>query len=127
MNYYAREIEKLKSKDNFRTIRDIEEKQEKYIIQNCKKLINFSSNDYLNLSIDKVLVREFLDKCKDNNEFLFSSASSRLLSGTSRIYNRPENNLAEMFRKEACLLFNTGYQCNLGVVSALIGRDDVIF
>ncbi len=127
MNYYEQEIEKLKEKDNFRIIRDIEEKEGKYILQNGIKMLNLSSNDYLNLSTDKSLIKEFAEKYANDNEFIFSSTSSRLLTGTSRIYKRLENNLAKMFKKEACLLFNTGYQCNLGVVSTLVNRDDVIF
>ena len=127
MNYYEQEIEELKEKDNFRIIRDIEEKEGKYILQNGIKMLNLSSNDYLNLSTDKSLIKEFAEKYANDNEFIFSSTSSRLLTGTSRIYKRLENNLAKMFKKEACLLFNTGYQCNLGVVSTLVNRDDVIF
>ncbi len=127
MNYYKQEIEKLKIKDNFRTIKDIEEKQERFIVQNGRKLLNLSSNDYLNLSTDRNLISEFLAEYKYSNEFIFSSTSSRLLTGTSKIYNRLENNLASMFNKEASLLFNTGYQCNLGVVSSLVNRGDVIF
>ncbi len=127
MNFYSEEILKLKKNDNFRQIRNIEHKHEKYIRVNGCDLINFSSNDYLNLSTDKVLIEEFISKYKNSDEFIFSSASSRLLTGTSSIYDRLENNLAKLFNKEACLLFNTGYQCNLGVVSSLVNRDDVIF
>lgn len=127
MNFYYNETEKLKNKDNFRQIRNIDYKTGKYIVADSKKMINFSSNDYLNISTDKQLKVEFIEKYKDSNEFIFSSASSRLLTGTSNIYKRLENNIAKMFKKEACLLFNTGYQCNLGVVSSLVNRDDVIF
>ena len=110
MNFYYNETEKLKNKDNFRQIRNIDYKTGKYIVADSKKMINFSSNDYLNISTDKQLKVEFIEKYKDSNEFIFSSASSRLLTGTSNIYKRLENNIAKMFKKEACLLFNTGYQ-----------------
>ncbi len=127
MNFYDNEINKLKEKDSFRYIPDIEEKYGKYLLVDEKKMLNLSSNDYLNLSTDKELIDEFINKNKDSNEFIFSSASARLLTGTSRIYKRLEENTAKLFNKEACLLFNTGYQCNLGVVSSLVNRDDVIF
>lgn len=127
MSFYEEEIKKLVEKDNFRQVHNIEEKFGKYLKEDGKDLLNFSSNDYLNLSTDKNLINNFIDKYKNNNEFIFSSASSRLLTGTSNIYKRLENNLAKLFEKEACLLFNTGYQCNLGVVSSLVNRDDVIF
>lgn len=127
MNFYEEEIKKLVEKDNFRQVKDIEEKHSKFLSINGKDLLNFSSNDYLNLSTDKDLINEFLEKYKTNKEFIFSSTSSRLLTGTSTCYKRLEKNLAKLFNKEACLLFNTGYQCNLGVVSTLVNRDDVIF
>lgn len=127
MDFYAQEIAKLKEKDNFRQVHNIEEKVGKYLTIGGKSLLNFSSNDYLNLSTDKNLIQDFLSKYSACNEFIFSSTSSRLLTGTSSFYKKLEDNLAKMFNKEACLLFNTGYQCNLGVVSALVNRDDVIF
>lgn len=127
MSFYDIEIEKLTEKGNLRSIPDIEEKYGKYLVINNKEMLNLSSNDYLNLSTNKSLVNEFILKYKDENEFIFSSASARLLTGTSKIYKQLETNVAKMFNKEACLLFNTGYQCNLGVVSSLVNRDDVIF
>ena len=127
MDFYNTEIEKLKEKDNFRSIPDIEEKYGKYLRVNSNTMLNLSSNDYLNISTERSLIEEFISEKNNKNEFIFSSASARLLTGTSNIYNRLENNLAKMFKKEACLLFNTGYQCNLGTVSSLVNRDDVIF
>lgn len=127
MSFYEDEIKKLVEKDNFRQVHNIEEKYGKFLSIEGKELVNFSSNDYLNLSTDKNLINEFIEKYKGSNEFIFSSTSSRLLTGTSSSYKKLETNLAKLFNKEACLLFNTGYQCNLGVVSSLVNRDDVIF
>lgn len=127
MSFYSDEIAKLKEKDNFRQIHNIEEKFGKYLSINGKTLLNFSSNDYLNLSTDRILIEDFVSKNSLSNEFIFSSASSRLLTGTSSVYKKLEENVAKLFNKEACLIFNTGYQCNLGVVSSLVNRDDIIF
>lgn len=127
MNFYDNEIEKLTEKGNLRRIPDIDEKVGKSLKINNNEMLNFSSNDYLNLSTDRVIINEFINKYQNNNEFIFSSASARLLTGTSKIYKRLERNTAKLFNKDACLLFNTGYQCNLGVVSTLVNRDDVIF
>lgn len=127
MSFYSDEINKLIEKDNFRQVYDIDEKHGKYLSIQGKELLNFTCNDYLNLSTDRNLINEFIEKYKDNNEFLFSSTASRLQTGTSSVYKKLEKNLAKLFQKDACLLFNTGYQCNLGVVSSLVNRDDVIF
>ena len=127
MQNYINELNKLKENSSFRTIKNIKEKFSKYIIVDDKKMLNLSSNDYLNLSTDKDLVLEFVDKYKNKNEFILSSASARLLTGNSSEYKRLENNFSSLSSKEASLLFNTGYQCNQGVISALISKGDCIF
>lgn len=127
MSFYDDEIKKLVEKDSFRQVHNIEYKTGKYLSIDGRNLLNFSSNDYLNISTDRDLLNEFIEKYKNHEEFILSSTSSRLLTGTSTVYKKLENNLAKIFNKEACLIFNTGYQCNLGVVSSLVNRDDVIF
>ena len=109
---------------NFRFIKDINYRFDKYININNKNLLNLSSNDYLGLSTKKELVDEFLETGKN---YFFSSASARLLSGSETIYKDLELLAAQIFNKEKALLYNTGYQCNLGVISALNGKGDVVF
>ena len=127
MNFYEQELDKLKQDECLRKISDISYKEDKYIVINGKKYINLSSNDYLGLSTNKAIIKEFIETNKMDKEFLFSSASARLLTGTSSIYFKLEKNLANLFNKQACLLYNTGYQCNLGIISSLVHKGDVIF
>jgi len=126
MQNHIFELENLKQNSQFRTIKNINHKFSKYIVVNDKKMLNLSSNDYLNLSCDKNLVSEFVDKYKTNPEFIFSSASARLLTGNSEAYFKLEEKIAKLFNKEKALLFNTGYQCNQGVVSTLLKSSDCI-
>ena len=107
-----------------RVIKDINFRFDKFINIGDRNLLNLSSNDYLGLSTRKELVDEFLETGKN---YFFSSASARLLSGTETIYKDLELLIAQIFNKEKALLYNTGYQCNLGVISALNGRGDVVF
>lgn len=127
MEQYREKINKLKEEANFRSIKNISEKFSKYIVVDGKKMLNLSSNDYLNLSTDNDLKSEFIEKYKNHPEFLFSSASARLLTGSSSCYKRLERNFCDLFNKESALLFNTGYQCNQGVVSSLFSKNDCIF
>lgn len=117
------ELEKLKTNYQLREIPKITDKIDGKVFIDGKEYINFASNDYLGISTKKELIDEFLS----NNKSLMSSASARLLSGNSFEYSELENNLAELFNKESALIFNTGYQMNLGIISALIKRGDVIF
>jgi len=126
MQNLSEQLEGLKQQGSFRTIKNIKEKFSKYIVVDNKKMLNLSSNDYLNLSTDKALISEFVEKNILKNEFLFSSASARLLTGQSACYNELENIFKSLYKKEASLLFNTGYQCNQGVVSSLLDKSDCI-
>ncbi len=107
-----------------RSIKDINYRFDKFINIDNQDLLNLSSNDYLGLSTKKDLVDEFLATGKN---YFFSSASARLLSGTETIYKDLEILIAQIFNKEKALLYNTGYQCNLGVISALNCKGDVVF
>lgn len=113
----------LEEKKQYRKILDINFKENNYIFIEGNKYLNFASNDYLNISTKRELFNEFLEQ----NSSLPSSASARLLSGSSLEYKELESTLASLFNKEACLIFNSGYQCNIGVISALIEKKDVVF
>ena len=127
MQKYQQKLDELKVNSSFRTIKNIEAKETKYIIVEGKKMLNLSSNDYLSLSTNADLKLEFIDRYKNNSEFLFSSASARLLTGTSVCYKKLEHNFASLFNKEAALLFNTRYQANQGIISSLLQKGDCIF
>jgi 8-amino-7-oxononanoate synthase len=97
--------------------------QGKIYVEN-KEYFDFSSNDYLGLSGH----RRLKDAAKDVTESLGTgSCGSRLLSGDSHIHHRLEEAVAAFKDKEAALIFNSGYQANLGIISALYDKDDVVF
>ena len=83
-------------------------------------LVDFSSNDYLGLARESGLD---VEKIRDLS---LGSTGSRLLTGHREIHAEVEALGAELFRGESALLFNSGYLANLGVLSALPGRHDVI-
>lgn len=123
MQRIKEELRILEAKGQFRKIPEILSKTENQIIINGKNYTNFASNDYLGISTKKELINEFLE----TNTAFFSSASARLLSGTSEEYQQLEDTIAKLFNKDSCLVFNTGYQCNLGVISTLCQKGDVVF
>ena len=123
MNSISEELEKLKFKNQLRQIPNIYSKSDGKIVVDGAEYLNFASNDYLGISTKETLREEFLK----HNHSLMSSASARLLTGSSPEYKDLEKTIAQMFKKEAALIFNTGYQANLGVISAIIGKGDAIF
>lgn len=123
MQRIKNELKELEIKGQKRKIPQIFDKTGNRILIEGKQYVNFASNDYLGISTNTELRNEFLS----NNNSLLSSASARLLTGSSKEFLELENNISALFSKEACLIFNTGYQCNLGVLSTLCSKGDVVF
>lgn len=87
------------------------------------RLIMCGSNNYLGLTTHPK-VREAA--CKATERFGTSCTGSRFLNGTLEFHEQLEHELAEWVGKEASLVFSTGMQTNLGTVSALVGRNDIV-
>ncbi len=87
--------------------------------------VDLSSNDYLGLNKDENIRNEFIDSFLQK-KLKFSSTSSRLLSGNSPEYKLLEDVIADSYKREACLVFNSGYHANMGILPALAGKNDLI-
>ena len=90
-------------------------------------MIDFVSNDYLGLARSKTLyelVKIRMDEIDFPNKN--GSGGSRLLSGNSALYENLELYLAKIFKSESTLVFNSGYQANLALVSAVPQKGDTI-
>lgn len=122
---YKNILAELKEHSHFRDLKDFSDKDEKYIYYRGKKLLNLSSNNYLNFADNKALTKKFLEQAED--KYSFGSASARLLTGTLPIYKELETLLTNLYGKEATLLYNSGYHANVGISSALNKKGDVIF
>ena len=108
-----RKLSEIKKNNLLRTLQDSRiEKQ--YIKINKKKLLNFSSNDYLGIKPSKIKYSQF-------------QSSSRLVSGNDESFTTLEKKLSEHKSQEKTIVYPTGYMANLGVVSALAEKQDTIF
>ena len=108
-----RKLSEIKKNNLLRTPLDSRiEKQ--YIKINKKKLLNFSSNDYLGIKPSKLKYSQF-------------QSSSRLVSGNDQSFKILEKKLSKHKSQEKTIIYPTGYMANLGVVSALAGKQDTIF
>ncbi len=93
------------------------------VIVDGKKKIMLGSNNYLGLTTHPK-IKEAAKKAID--EYGTGSCGSRFLNGTLDIHIELEKELAKFVKKEAALVFSTGYQTNLGIMSALLGKNDVV-
>jgi len=113
----------LISKGIYPYFRVIESAQDPEIIMNGRRMIMIGSNNYLGLTNHPKVKEAAIDAIK---KYGTGCAGSRFLNGTLTIHVELEEKLARFMRKEAALVFSTGFQVNLGVISALAGKDDVI-
>lgn len=117
---YSREI---KAKGCYPYFREIESKQDSEVIINGRKILMFGSNSYLGLTCHPKVIEAAVEATR---KYGTGCAGSRFLNGTLDLHLTLEHELAEFVGKEDAICYSTGFQVNLGVVSAITGREDYI-
>ncbi len=92
------------------------------VVRNGKSLVDFSSNDYLGLAGHRALKQASIDATR---RWGAGACASRLVSGNHPLYDEVEAKLSA-FRGAPCLLMNSGFQANVTVLPALVGRDSTL-
>jgi len=90
-----------------------------------KNKIDFSSNDYLGFSTNKS-IQETTKRILSSENFINGSTGSRLVSGSHTLHNTVEGFLKGYHDAEAALLYNSGYDANLGLFSAILQKGDTV-
>lgn len=123
------ELAHLKKHGRLRQLDAVSEKQGCNVVIREQKLLNLSSNDYLGIAGDKELHHRFY-ACLNSDSLLVNygmgAASSRLLTGDTTNSHLLEDLIKTSYAKEACLLYNSGYHANIGILPALTGKADLI-
>ena len=117
MNLPKKLTNKLKLREENNSLR-------KLTLQN--NLIDFSSNDYLGLSKSESIFDETHRFLVDNNIKQNGATGSRLLSGNHSLYTEVEDFLSEFHQTASATIFNSGYDANIGLFSAVPQRNDLI-
>jgi 8-amino-7-oxononanoate synthase len=102
--------------------RMIESQQDPVVMMDGREVIMCGSNNYLGLTSHPKVKESAIEAIR---KYGTGCAGSRFLNGTLDIHVQLEEKLSRFFRKEDALVFATGYQTNLGVLSAVVGRGDV--
>jgi 8-amino-7-oxononanoate synthase len=89
-------------------------------------LIDFFSNDYLGFSGSSEIFESSLDILKREGTLLNGATGSRLLSGNHLLFAEAEERIATFHKSEAALIFNSGYDANVGLLSSVAQRGDII-
>jgi len=120
-NSIAHALRELRESGNYFYFREIESPQDSEVIVRGRRVIMIGSNNYLGLTCHP-RVREAAIKAV--KKYGSGCAGSRFLNGNLEIHEEFEQKLARFSKKQAALIFATGYQTNLGTISALLGRRD---
>jgi len=120
----SRELEAIKAAGRYRFLRTIETAQSPRVVLDGREVVLMCSNNYLGLADHPRLLRaakEAIDR------YGTSAVASRLVSGTMTLHEELEAALARFKGTQAALVFNCGYMANVGIVSSLLGPEDVVF
>lgn len=113
----------IKEKGLYPYFRSIESAQDTEVVINGKKVLMFGSNSYLGLTNHPEIKQASKDAI---DKYGTGCAGSRFLNGSLDIHLELEKRLADYVGKEAAVLFSTGFQVNLGVISCLLDRNDYL-
>lgn len=122
--FYAAQLAELKSQQLYRSMRTMTSEQARHSTVNNKPMLLMSSNSYLDLAADPRVKEAAVQAAL---QWGAGSGGSRLTTGNTLLAEQLEKRLAKLKNKEACVLFNTGYMANLGIISALADKETVIF
>jgi 8-amino-7-oxononanoate synthase len=118
------ELQRLSDAGLYRRLRRVDGDQGPTLVLNGREVVNFSSNNYLGLANHPALceaAKAAIDR------YGCGAGASRLISGNMALHEELEAKLAELKGTEAALVFNSGFQANVGVISTLVGHGDAVF
>lgn len=121
--YEFRRAEEAKEAGLYPYFTEIQDVEGNYVWVNGKKILMVGSNNYLGLFDDEKIKEATIEAVK---KYGSSTCGSRFLNGTYSLHVTLEEELAEFIGKEEALTMSTGFQTNLGAISAIGGRNDII-
>lgn len=121
--YLKENLDDLKSKGLYNVINVLDSSNSAEIIIEGKKFINLSSNNYLGFATNERLIKAANDA---TIKYGVGAGAVRTINGTLEIHRELENKLAEFKHTEAAIAFQSGFNCNMGAISAVMDKDDAI-
>ena len=129
MDWLREELEQIRSSGMHRSLKPLSNRGAGTADLNGSPMVNLSSNDYLGLAGNLALIEEFYSHRTPSttmDRYAPGTASSRLLTGDLQVSHQLEELIANLYGRENCLLFNSGYHANIGIIPALFTKHDLI-
>ncbi|MFC7394666.1 glycine C-acetyltransferase [Scopulibacillus cellulosilyticus] len=122
-NFLKENLEDLKGKGLYNEIDTLESANGPVIKINGKELINLSSNNYLGLATDKRLIEACNEATKT---YGVGAGAVRTINGTLKVHIELEEKLAKFKHTEAAIAYQSGFNCNMAAISAVMDKNDAI-
>lgn len=124
MDFLKDRLASLQRTGLYRTLRDLSGPQSATTVVDGKRVVQLSANNYLGFANHprlKAAAKEAVEK------YGSGSGASRLVCGNLELNGKLEGKIAKLKKKECALLFSTGYMANIGIITSLMNKEDVIF
>ena len=121
--YRPQLVDKVREANVYPYFHALESKQDTEVIMEGKRRIMLGSNNYLGLTTHPDVIAAGI---RAYEEYGSGCSGSRFLNGTLELHLDLEKELAAFLRKEAIITFSTGFQSNLGIISAVVGKNDYV-
>lgn len=121
--YSFTDVKRAKATGLYPYFHALQTAQDTEVVMDGKRIIMIGSNNYMGLTSDP---RTILAAKNALDQYGTGCSGSRFLNGTLVLHEQLEEELADFFHKDAALTFSTGFQTNLGIISAIAGRHDYI-
>ncbi len=122
--YQASPVDEVQAMGIYPYFHALDTRQDVVVQMEGKRMIMMGSNNYMGLTSHPRVIAAGM---KATEEYGSGVSGSRFLNGTLHLHLQLEAELAAFLHKEACMTFSTGFQANLGIISALADRHDLIF
>ncbi len=122
--FMTQHLAALKESNLYRSLRTIESAQDSWVEIKGQRVLNLCSNNYLGLASHPAVKASAQAAI---SEWGCGSGASRHICGNQTYHRELEEQLARFKDTEATILFNSGYQANLGIISALVDKEDAVF
>lgn len=116
-------VNQLVEKGIYPYFHQLESRQDIEVMMEGKRRIMLGSNNYLGLTVNEEVIDAGVEAIK---KYGTGCSGSRFLNGTLDLHNKLERELADFLGTEDCVTFSTGFQSNLGIISAICGRRDYV-
>lgn len=120
---YYKKVEEAINQGYYPYFKPIESEASNWVTIKGERYLMLGSNNYLGLTNDPRVKEAAIEAVQ---KYGTGCTGSRFLNGTLDLHLELEEKLAKFFKKDDCIVFSTGYQTNLGIISSLVGKNDYV-